>query len=208
MNGSALLHYFRYFSKYSHWICIFDHHSNWNLQIDFLSQFSPWQVNNFLCVFLALISFHISEYWLKKSTEARVQRVFSSYSSFTRSEEGGVLKNKWYLISTEPKWLTRLPEVRHFSIYSLETSDTSPFVILIKNRGATKYQEREDFQWHGRYKWNLPRKRRRRQLREFLRRVSSQRLVLVGNVPERHAEWSTILSSSPLNGDWSQVGKW
>lgn len=143
MNGSALLHYFRYFSKYSHWICIFDHHSNWNLQIDFLSQFSPWQVNNFLCVFLALISFHISEYWLKKSTEARVQRVFSSYNSFTRSEEGGVLKNKWYLISTGPKWLTQLPEVRHFSIYSLETSDTSPFVILIKKTGEQQNIKRE-----------------------------------------------------------------
>ena len=160
MNGSAL-QYFRYFSKYSHWICIFDI-SNWNLQIDFLEQFSLWQVNNIPCVFLALISFHFSEYWLKKSPEARVQRVFSSYIRLHTIRGGWWIENKWYLISSGPSdshCSQTGSEVRHFSIYGLGILETSQFVILIKNRGA-KYPARRLPVTPKRYKWNLPRKKK------------------------------------------------
>ena len=136
MNGSALLHYFRYFSKYSHWICIFDH-SKWNLQIDFLSQFSRWQVKNFPCVFFAIISFHISEYWLKKSPEARVQRVFSSYSRLHTIRRGRCIENK---ISYQHGALVTHTATRSETSQYLQSRDFGHFPIchLDKKKGSNK----------------------------------------------------------------------
>ena len=191
MNGSAL-QYFRYFSKVFSLNLYFWYFklksSNWFSRAIF--SLTREQVSLcFLCI--NLISYF--RILAQKVSWGSCSECSQVTPCFTRSEEGGVLKNKWYLISSGPKWLTLLPDrVLSETFYYLLSRVPGHFPICHPDKKQGRKISRVKTSSDTSVTSEISR-RRRRQLRGFLRRDSSQRLVLVGNVPKRHAEWRNIL---------------
>ena len=143
------MHYFRNFSKYSHWICIFDiskfRSSNWFSRAIF--PLNKWTIDSSSLCFLIInfISFFriLAQKDSRGSCSKRVLELQYPTSKFHTIRGQGPCIEKLYLISS--KWLTLLGDPvwsETFSIYSPGTPDFFQFVFLITNKGA-KYWERE-----------------------------------------------------------------